>query len=919
MSTQPSPDRPFSELSPAMDRTPAGEPPDAHGRKPAPRHWFSLILVVILAIAVAVPPLFNMQRYQQRIAANIGRSLGRPVHFSHISLRLVPRPGFDLDDFTVDEAPGFGYEPILHSSSVRASVRLLSLLRGRLEIARIALDEPSLNLVRNADGKWNFASAITQASKTPVSPTGQAVPGRTLRFPYIEATSARINFKFGDEKQPFSFLDGDLSLWLENPEEWQLRFTAQPVRTDIDLFASNTGKVRVQGSVKRASVLGEIPVDLRTDWTHVPLGQIGRLFGGEDSGWEGEVNLRSHLTGTPAALLVHSSLQLDDLHRVEFQPEHTLSYSAECQGTYRKILEQMDGLSCVVPIGDGHLQIDGMAHSPMQPGPTQLVIGLNRIPASALLNFLKITRQGLGKDVAIDGNLNGKLTMSLGQPHSTLSGSVATEQLTMAGPSLAQPLVIAGVKLSAIDGGSLAGASATKGRRSRTPAAISPGNPPSLLLAPVKIDFGATAPLLVDGRFDRRGFFLHFGGRAELARLLPAIHSIGMNVPGLQSLQPTGEAILDAQLRGPWLLPVSEYGPASEAGNRTAVSAPTGSITLHDARLQTNYLAAPLIIKSAEAALLGTESGDNPGGYSQIAWSGIVAQYGPVHFTGSFRASLPCIANDGDTTAAGCTRQFDITVPSLDFAALAAGLAGSDPLMQNFLHRIERNDAGPDWPAMHGTVRAATATLGTLNLTEAIATLDVKGARCRIESLDAKTLDGALHLSGSLDAGPAPIYHLDAQLNQAAVPAMAQIFHQTWGTGTMNIAAHLTLKGLAKADLLSSAQGAFHFDWSHGGLRLPASVRRSPFAHFEQWTADGQIRDQGFTLEQSLLTAADEARAVQGTIGFDTQLDLKATAAPGGTGVAAPATASETEADDQASTLTGTLAVPEVPTNSPLL
>jgi uncharacterized protein involved in outer membrane biogenesis len=245
MSTLPSPDSPSTEVSRSEEETLVEHQPrsPSPSGRPASRHWLSLIIVVVLAIAIVVPPLFNIESYQRRIAANISRSLGRPVHFAHITLHLLPRPGFDLTDFTVEEGPGFGPEPILHSSSVSASVRLLSLWRGRLEIARIALDEPSLNLVRNAAGRWNFASVMTQASLTTVAPTGQVAPGRTLRFPYIEASNARINFKYGDEKQPFSFLNGDLSIWLENPEEWQLRFAAQPVRTDLDLFASNTGLV----------------------------------------------------------------------------------------------------------------------------------------------------------------------------------------------------------------------------------------------------------------------------------------------------------------------------------------------------------------------------------------------------------------------------------------------------------------------------------------------------------------------------------------------------------------------------------------------------------------------------------------------------------------------------------------------------
>ena len=76
------------------------------------------------------------------------------MHLSSVELRLLPWPGFVLTDLTVDEDPAFGAEPVLHASSVTTAIRLLSLWRGRLEISSISVDEASLNLVRNREGRW---------------------------------------------------------------------------------------------------------------------------------------------------------------------------------------------------------------------------------------------------------------------------------------------------------------------------------------------------------------------------------------------------------------------------------------------------------------------------------------------------------------------------------------------------------------------------------------------------------------------------------------------------------------------------------------------------------------------------------------------------------------------------------------------
>ena len=85
---------------------------------------------------------------------------------------------------------------MLRASEVTAELRLISLLRGRLEISRLDLTEPSLNLVHGEAGAgtwrrcWNVRRNSTGAD-------GEAEVGRRPAFPYIEATSGRINFKSG--------------------------------------------------------------------------------------------------------------------------------------------------------------------------------------------------------------------------------------------------------------------------------------------------------------------------------------------------------------------------------------------------------------------------------------------------------------------------------------------------------------------------------------------------------------------------------------------------------------------------------------------------------------------------------------------------------------------------------------------------
>jgi len=182
------------------------------------KHWSSRhVVVVIVALVIALflfrPGVFQLRN---RISGSIGNALGRRVTIDNVRLHALPRPGFDLEGLVIYDDPAFSAEPMIRAQSVFAAVRLRSLLRGRLEIAMLSASEPSINLVRSGDGRWNLASLIERNSQIPAAPTLKPASERRPAFPYLEATSARINFKVGPEKKSYALVDADVALWQDS-------------------------------------------------------------------------------------------------------------------------------------------------------------------------------------------------------------------------------------------------------------------------------------------------------------------------------------------------------------------------------------------------------------------------------------------------------------------------------------------------------------------------------------------------------------------------------------------------------------------------------------------------------------------------------------------------------------------------------
>ncbi len=314
---------------------------ETHAESRVQRRLIALLTVLLVILLLAfVPPLINVSRFQRRIARNIGNAVGRPVHFDRVSLSLLPLPGFTLDNFVVDEDPAFGYEPILRADQVNVTLRISSLWGRRVEFSKIALitvnEPPDVNLVHRYDGKWNIESLLLQASHIEAAPTAQRFAGPARRFPYIEATGARVNLKLDQEKTPFSLSEADFALWLPEAHQWHLRLEARPVRTDTS--PGDTGIIRMEGTLggpdsptgDQASSLAQIPINLSGAWRDAQLGGLSRLLFGSDAGLRGDFSLTFGILGTIGHNAIVSNITLNNARRADFVPPRPLSLEAAC-------------------------------------------------------------------------------------------------------------------------------------------------------------------------------------------------------------------------------------------------------------------------------------------------------------------------------------------------------------------------------------------------------------------------------------------------------------------------------------------------------------------------------------------------------------------------------------------------------------
>ncbi len=852
------------------------------------RLWMVLgAVIALLLLALFLPSLLSVSRYQRTITTAMARSVGRPVHLSGVEWRLLPTPAFILHDLTVSEDASFGAEPMLTARTVVASVNFLSLWRGRPVFSRIQVDQASLNLVRNAAGRWNLEALLSgQAQHLAGSKPG----GRSHALPYLEATESRLNLKSGYEKSPYSLVNADLSFWQDQPGKWRIRLRGEPVRTDIAQSGDRTqdaGEIRLEGSVQSAATLRQMPVHLQLAWRNAQLGQLSLLLLGDDAGWRGNLTADVDVLGNAESAAIQGRLRATGVHRVEFAPAVPLDFDSNCGLTYLHSTRAVHQLHCDTSIGDGHLLYAAEMPASTEHTARQQTITLQKLPAQAVLDLIRTMRSDFAPGITAAGTLNGQLRFapalpasahparthtashiprSFGErePHEATSvttsvdpsiwtGSLSLTDAVLRGSGFPQPWLLPRIQVTPDASGTLT---------ARVPVPV---------CASVKTTSGdlhsgtpassAAADCFAALDLTPAGYSVQITGLASLPRLRSWATALGAG-----SVFPVGfdqgTAEMHLQAAGPWI--------HSAALTDAAALPLTGSLHLHNARWTQAPLSLPVLIPDATLSL-------NP---TSVALRGTVSN-------GSLRATIDYLQPiDGTASVPSIALHFD----HLDAAAVEHTLAPTNDNTGLFAAIASRvhPEAASIWPPMRLTIQANTFTLDRLTLTHLTAEAhrgpDDPAHQMKLDSLDASLFGGHLMATGTVetmdrdDGGQRYQIHLNARDLQCAPLAAlmdAGLTGSGWTGGHISGIADVTTQGNTETQWINSATGSLHFDWTRGNLGNSTStvakaasgaISEAISGAFDHWTGQATLRAGLLTLDANTFTRHGHTEALTGTL-----------------------------------------------------
>jgi hypothetical protein len=805
-------------------------------------------LAVVVLCGIFVPPLVTLNRFKARVSGSISAALGRHTTVGDIRLRLVPQPGLDLTNFVVDDDPAFSAEPMLRADEVTAYLRLASLWQGRFEIAQLSLKNPSLNLVRNAQGDWNIEALLARATQVPTAPTTKRRPEARPRFPYIEAEEGRINLKLGNEKKAYALSEADFALWLASEDEWRMRLEARPIRTDANL--SDTGTLRVEGSLVRAAALRDTALRFDYEWERAQLGNLTQLVWGRDRGWRGALTLNGSVAGTPHDLLLSARVRVADFRRYDILAGDEFNADLRCSARYLGDTQTLSAIDCRLPAGSGEVAARGMVTGVLSDRRWELSVAATAVPVSEVVRFARHAKKDMGSLYAA-GSLDAAFTYRvLGGQH-VWSGGGATSLVRFTGRPLATPFEVAPIRFSL---GPVPDPLFQPERRPDSPfqprlrPRLDAAGPPMisrLVIQPMSVSLGGALPATIDARFDREGYSIGLHGDSEIARATSIAAAFGFRPPQTGA---SGGARLDLALTGDW----QGFAPPLA----------TGSALLRNVTAEIKGVNAPVRIA---------------GGLLAFSAAGVDA----LNLNAAFPAAGITLQGDlhlprGCSTLLNCPLRFALTSPALSLDDLNRLLnprfhpqswyrfiVGSTPTTG--LRRLQAE----------GTLSTPRLAVKSVTVNRFSCALRLAGGKLLVREATGELFGGKHSGEWSADfSGNTPVYEGAGSLDRADVAQLSTAMRDSWGAGLASADYKFSASGDTAAELAASALGELRFDWRNGMLRH-LGLRGEPPLRLRRFAGMLRLREARLTFDAGRLETAEGIYSVSGSSTLARTLDLK--------------------------------------------
>lgn len=146
----------------------------------------STLLLIFVTGAIALLMFIDPNQFKEPIEKRVQSITGRSTNIQgNLSWSFLPTVGLRIEDLNIANPQGFKQTTFLHIDSLDVRIKLFPLLKKQLQLGKIILNSPKLNLIRNEQGEtnWHFTKSTAlptdhASSHVATSSTSQPMLGK---------------------------------------------------------------------------------------------------------------------------------------------------------------------------------------------------------------------------------------------------------------------------------------------------------------------------------------------------------------------------------------------------------------------------------------------------------------------------------------------------------------------------------------------------------------------------------------------------------------------------------------------------------------------------------------------------------------------------------------------------------------------
>ncbi len=312
-----------------------------------------IVIAILLLIVLALPFFVNANEFRPLLETKLTHALGRQVKLGELKLSIFSG-GMTASEVSIADDPKFGSGAFLSAQSLTIGVDLAPLILSRqLHVKSIALDQPSISLLEDPTGAWNFSSIGSSAGSAPVSAAPQTSDSSALDLSVnvLNITDGKVVLaRTQSKKDPEVF----------EKVEFQVTDFAPGSVFPFSLTTTGSGGALVKLTGKAGPLnsadASATPLEATINVTHLDLARSGFL---PATGFAGLVSLNGNISSTGALAHIKGNIQADQLvlARRGTPAKRQVSFDFDLQHDMRKHAGTLD--QGAVNIGAAHASVTG--------------------------------------------------------------------------------------------------------------------------------------------------------------------------------------------------------------------------------------------------------------------------------------------------------------------------------------------------------------------------------------------------------------------------------------------------------------------------------------------------------------------------------------------------------------------------------